>query len=284
MGNKKNKGSKNQQINKPNYNGAVGSQAAWSNHVNTQAAHFGYGKAYEFDQDLVGNGRFCLNCYSRTDHQSAYENCFGGVNSGYMEMCVGEEYYCAWEERRGEHGHLEAVAGGCKSAHSCLRQMTENFRWTVKDPKDPKLSANLCTSGNFGDQTKPSVCAWCCDGMPNNLDRFAPEVTHLCNHKAFVNGPAESPAYHHDFNGNTDNFVWNTVTVDGTSGYITGINLFNYLYQDGQFHGLFRIHDNYALGASPTVAYPPVEIVAGNTENGRLHARGAFGEDPYKGQ
>jgi hypothetical protein len=112
LGNKKkNKGQKNQQINsyapsyankKPNYNEA---QAAWSNQVNTPDPYFGYGKGYEFDQDLVGNGRFCWNCFSRTGYgQSAYENCFDDVYGGYMETCVGEEYYCEWEERRGEHG------------------------------------------------------------------------------------------------------------------------------------------------------------------------------------
>ena len=98
-------------------------------------------------------------------------------------------------------------------------------------------------------------------------------------HKAYVNGPAESPAYHYDIYYNTDNFVWNDFSVDPATGYITGINLFNHLYTDGQFHGLFRIHDNYPLGGGSSQ-----EISAGHYENGRLHARGSYGEIPFKGQ
>jgi hypothetical protein len=174
---------------------AHGSQAAWSNHVATQGAHFGFGKGFQFDQDLLGNGRFCWNCYARIHHDhdthqttTAYDNCFGGLMDGHIEMCVGEEYYCSWEERRYK-GVITAVSGGCKSAQSCLRQMTENFRWGVYTPGHPMLRSNLCKAGNLGNETENSVCAWCCDAYTSNMNRFHPEVSQLCNHMEYTNGP-----------------------------------------------------------------------------------------------
>merc|ERR1719361_1894393 len=259
-GNKKNKGNKEPShhhheqsehgVHTQASHGAHGSQAAWSNHVSTQGAHFGYGKGFQFDQDSIGNGRFCWNCYARLNVNTdtgvtttAYDNCFGGLHDGFMEMCIGEEYYCSWEERRYQ-GVIVAVSGGCKSAQSCLRQMTENFRWGVYNPGAPMLRGNLCRSGNFGDETQNSVCAWCCDGYPSNLNRFNPETTQLCNHKDFANGG--SPAHDYFSNGNTNNFVWNK--GHGNDPAADPNDLFNGLYKDGQFHGLFRIHDQYPLG------------------------------------
>ena len=66
------------------------------------------GFGYIFDHDLIGNGRFCWNCFARLHYDpdtyqtsAAYDNCFeGGKHAGFMEMCVGEEYFCSWEERR----------------------------------------------------------------------------------------------------------------------------------------------------------------------------------------
>jgi len=225
-------------------------QAAW--HDSMSHDHFHYGKGYSFDLDLIGNGRFCWNCYARLhyDHHTgttttAYDNCFGGIHDGFMEMCVGEEYYCSWEERRYK-GVIVAVSGGCKSAHSCLRQMTENFRWTVYTAGSPQLTGNLCKSGNFGDETLNSVCAWCCDGMPSNLDRYHPANEMLCNHKDFTHGPAVSPAHEYFSHGDTDGFVWNK--AHGDLSLNEHNDLFNGLYQNGQYHGLFRIHDHYPLG------------------------------------
>lgn len=225
--------------------GAHSSQAAWSDAVSSQGAHFGFGKGFQYDQDLIGNGRFCWNCFARLNYDAtsgvtttAYDNCFGGLHDGFMEMCVGEEYYCNWEERRYK-GTIVAVQGGCKSAHSCLRQMTENFRWKVYSSGAPTMAANLCKAGNFGDETQNSVCAWCCDAMPGNLDRFNPVSSMLCNHKDFnFSGGTTSPAYEYYTNGDTNNFNWNTPG-----------DIFNGLYQDGTYHGLFRIHDHLPLGS-----------------------------------
>ena len=176
---------------------------------------------------------------------TAYDNCFGGLHDGFIEMCIGEEYYCSWEERRYK-GVIVAVSGGCKSAHSCLRQMTENFRWGVYTPGTPVLRANLCRSGNFGDETENSVCAWCCDGYPSNLNRFNPGTDHLCNHKDFTHGGVVNPAHTYFNNGDTDNFVWNK--GHGVDIVNDPNDLFNGLYQDGGYHGLFRIHDQGRLG------------------------------------
>lgn len=254
--------------------GAHGSQAAWSNSVNSQGAHFGYGKGFQFDQDLIGNGRFCWNCYARLHYNAdtmtttaAYDNCFnGGLHEGFMEMCIGEEYYCSWEERRYK-GVIVAVSGGCKSAQSCLRQMTENFRWGVYSPGSPMLRGNLCKSGNFGDETQNSVCAWCCDGYPSNLNRFEPAVDQLCNHKDFTNGPGVPPAHVYFDQGDTNNFVWNQ--GHGVDETANPNDLFNGLYKDGQYHGLFRIHDQYPLGGG--ISGPP----ANNQVRG--HPRGWTG-------
>lgn len=256
---------------KQSSHGAHSSQAAWSDAVNTQGAHFGFGKGFQYDQDLIGNGRFCWNCFARINYNAetgvtttAYDNCFGGLNDGFIEMCVGEEYYCNWEERR-HKGVIIAVQGGCKSAHSCLRQMTENYRWKVYTSGAPRMAANLCTSGNFGDETQNSVCAWCCDGMPGNLDRFNPATTALCNHKDFnLSGAATAPAYEYYKEGDTNNFDWNAVG-----------DTFNGLYTDGSYHGLFRIHDQLPLGSG--VSGPPISAQrrshprswAGLTNNGQ---------------
>lgn len=283
LGNKKKKNKKPHHHHEPSHHGvhvtadhnAHSSQAAWSNHVSTQGAHFGFGKGFQFDQDLIGNGRFCWNCYARLHHDSdtgttttAYDNCFGGIHDGFMEMCVGEEYYCSWEERRYK-GVIVAVSGGCKSAHSCLRQMTENFRWKVYSSGSPTLTGNLCKSGNFGDETQNSVCAWCCDGLPSNMNRFAPATAMLCNHKDFVVGPLVSPAHEYFDSGDTDVFVWNK--GHGADIANDPNRLFNGLYEAGQYHGLFRIHDQYPLGAvdktgqtSPRYGPAPEDQVRGH--------------------
>merc|ERR1712035_98984 len=84
--------------------------------------------------DVVGNGRFCWNCKTTikmkydsdgvwTGYEDAYDSCF---DDGYIEKCVGEEYYCDWEERR-HKGVVVGVAGGCKAPEACLRGMIQNF-------------------------------------------------------------------------------------------------------------------------------------------------------------
>jgi hypothetical protein len=189
---------------------------------------------------------------------------------GHIEMCVGEEYYCSWEERRYK-GVITAVSGGCKSAQSCLRQMTENFRWGVYTPSHPMLRGNLCKAGNLGNETENSVCAWCCDAYTSNMNRFHPEVSQLCNHMEYTNGPQVSPAHEYDSTGDTNNFVWNfphdTADPDNVPN-----DLFNGLYKDGHYHGLFRIHDQYPLGGGIVGPNPA------NTE--RWHARGWATSDP----
>jgi len=297
LGNKKKKNQKPHHHHEASHHGAHvqsshnahSSQAAWSDSVNTQGAHFGFGKGFQFDQDLIGNGRFCWNCYARLHHDSdtgttttAYDNCFGGIHDGFMEMCVGEEYFCQWEERRYK-GVIIAVSGGCKSAHSCLRQMTENFRWRVFNSGAPTLSGNLCRSGNFGDETENSVCAWCCDGHPTNLNRFAPDSTMLCNHKDFTHGPALSPAHEYFANSDfTDNFVWNQ--GHGANPVDDPNDLFNGLYKDGQFHGLFRIHDQYPLGHTALTNYPYGSGGPDPADQIRSHPRGWAGKPAGMGQ
>lgn len=263
------------------YGSNYGSQAAWADAYDT-GSNFGYGKGYEMDINMIGNGRYCWNCFARLHRDpvtyqvtTAYDNCFGGINDGFMEMCVGEEYYCSWEERRYK-GVIMAVQGGCKSAHSCLRQMTENFRWSIYEPGYPKMVGNLCKAGNFGDETLNSVCAWCCDAMPSNLDRYNPDTTMLCNHKDFT--LVNNPAYEYFTNGDTNNFVWNE--KHGESGAKNDI--FNGLYQDGQFHGLFRIHDQYPLGAGNLAnMYPNQRAGPAYDDKLRSHPREWTGEPQY---
>jgi hypothetical protein len=248
-------GSNNNYGSNANYGGSnyggYDSQASW---YDDSYSNFGYdSKGSHYDMQLMGNGRFCWNCYARLHYDpetyvtsTAYDNCFaGGVHEGFMEMCVGEEYYCMWEERRYK-GLIVSVSGGCKSAHSCLRQMTENFRWEVYDPAYPEAVGQTCKSGNFGDETLNSVCWWCCDAMPSNLDRYNPDNTMLCNHKDFNHGSNPSPAYTYFTDGDTNAFVWNYPHGDLSNGEVN--DLFNGLYKDGHFHGLFRIHDQYPLG------------------------------------
>jgi len=195
-------------------------------------------KGFEWSNDkspLIGNGRFCWNCYARTDDTgSAYYNCFNGVQRGFLEMCTGEEYFCMWNERRHE-GRVTEVGGGCKADHACLVQMMNNFMWESEDNSlGKKITGNLCRAGqnkNVGIAFEDSVCTWCCDGMVNN--RFAPTEADLCNFKTTTTSPAGEWLA----NGSTDNFMWFSAT-----------NRFAGLYQDGQYHRVFMIAIQTAIG------------------------------------
>jgi len=184
---------------------------------------------------LIGNGRFCWNCYARADSNgSAYANCFSGSQAGFVEMCTGEEYFCMWNERRHE-GRVTEVGGGCKSSHSCLDQMTENFKWENDGPGTKKITGDQCRAGansNTGVAFEDSVCTWCCDAMVSN--RFAPTENDLCNGKFGTN----SPAFAFVNLGSTDSFSWFTET-----------NQFASLYTDGQYHRMFMIAIQTALGS-----------------------------------
>jgi len=187
---------------------------------------------------LIGNGRFCWNCYARTDQNgSAYQNCFDGVQKGFLEMCTGEEYFCMWNERRHE-GRVTEVGGGCKSDHSCLDQMTENFKWeTINGIKT--ITGDQCRAGtakNQGVAFEDSVCTWCCDALVGN--RFAPTESDLCNFKDKNTIGSASPAGMYFGSGSTESFPW----FDATNQYAG-------LYSDGQYHRLFMIAIQTALGS-----------------------------------
>jgi len=184
---------------------------------------------------LIGNGRFCWNCYARADENgSAYQNCFDGEQKGFLEMCTGEEYFCMWNERR-QSGRVTEVGGGCKSDHSCLDQMTENFKWkTVTNGNKKEITGDQCRAGlnkNAGIAYENSVCTWCCDAMVTN--RFAPTESDLCNFKTH----ADSPAKKYFDTGSTEAFEWFNAT-----------NQFAGLYTDGQYHRMFMIAIQVALG------------------------------------
>jgi len=189
---------------------------------------------------LIGNGRFCWNCYAIADaYGDAYYNCFND-GKGFLEMCSGEEYFCMWNERRHE-GRVTEVGGGCKSAHSCKDQMTENFTWDVSETHNPKITGDQCRSGSNhtveGQKFQDSMCSWCCDGMVSN--RFSTADSDLCNHKDFEANAKQTtnPAKFWAANGNTDNFPW-----------YTRDNLYAGTYTDGEYHRLFMIAIQAALG------------------------------------
>jgi len=260
-----------------------GSQNAWQNAMDYAAKGFGY----VFDQDLIGNGRFCWNCFARLHYDpdtyqtsAAYDNCFeGGEHEGFMEMCVGEEYFCSWEERRYK-GVIVAVKGGCKSAQACLVSMTHNYKYYVYNPANPVLTGDQCRAGNLGNNTQNSVCHWCCDAMPSNLNRFAPDNTMLCNHENFsLTGSPTSPAYQYKTESDgTDSFVWATDT--STSDLFAG------LYAEGKYHGLFRIHDQKPFRAvNDATRYGPEPVTStGLATNDMLrsHPREWTGDTKYQ--
>merc|ERR1711935_786453 len=111
------------------------------------------------------------------------------------------EYFCMWNERRHE-GHVTEVGGGCKSDHSCLDQMTENFKWETIN------------------------------------NRFAPTEADLCNFKDKTAVGSASPAGTYFGSGSTETFPW----FDATNQYAG-------LYSDGQYHRLFMIAIQTALGS-----------------------------------
>ena len=155
-------------------------------------------------------------------------------------MCSGEEYFCMWNERRHE-GRVTEVGGGCKSAHSCKDQMTENFTWDVSETNNPKITGDQCRSGSnhtvLGQKFQDSMCSWCCDGMVSN--RFSTADSDLCNHKDFAGNKKQptNPAKFWQANGNTDQFPW-----------YTRDNLYAGTYTDGEYHRLFMIAIQAALG------------------------------------
>jgi len=216
---------------------AAAPAASWAP-SNSWGASNNVAKGFEWSNDkspLIGNGRFCWNCYARTDSTgSAYYNCFNGVQRGFLEMCTGEEYFCMWNERRHE-GRVTEVGGGCKADHACLVQMMNNFMWESEDNSlGKRITGNLCRAGqnkNVGIAFEDSVCTWCCDGMVTN--RFAPTEADLCNFKTTTS----SPAYEWAQNGSTDNFMW-----------FSENNKFAGLYQDGQYHRIFMIAIQTAIG------------------------------------
>jgi len=278
QGRKKKKNKKNKHTTPSN--GYI--QNAWQDAMNYQAKGFGY----IFDHDLIGNGRFCWNCFARLHYDpdtyqtsAAYDNCFeGGKHAGFMEMCVGEEYFCSWEERRYK-GVIVAVKGGCKAAQACLVSMTHNYKYYVYNPTNPTLTGDQCRAGNLGDNTQNSVCHWCCDAMPSNLDRFKPTNSMLCNHKDFdLNGSPISPAHYYDSNANTDGFVWATDTSTE--------ELFAGLYAAGKYHGLFRIHDQKPFRAvgDGTNLGPDTLANVGLATNDKLrsHPREWTGKEKYQ--
>jgi len=214
-------------------------------------ANTGDGKGVNSDP-TIGNGRFCFNCKATIKkkynagtgafegYTDPYEACFDGGNDqyGYIEKCIGEEYYCDWEERR-HKGVVVAVSGGCKAPEACLRLMIQNFNWKVAVYADPQLEGDQCKSGSQLSDGKygNSVCRWCCDALTATLDRYNPEHAALCNHQKFPGSPA------HDYlnNGQGANFAWSTPT-----------NLFNGLNTNGKYHSLFMVHRQYALGEGVT--------------------------------
>lgn len=249
LGNKKKKKKKKNKQNNNNYtppqtnyapaaptyanaNGNAASAWAPSNSWGSQAAKGTVWSAS--NSPLVGNGRFCWNCYARADSTgSAYYNCFNGAQQGFIEMCTGEEYFCMWNERR-HQGQVTEVGGGCKSDHSCLNQMTANFIWEF-DATAARITGDQCRAGanaNNGVAYEDSVCTWCCDAMVNN--RFNPVEADLCNFK----DKASSPAGDFFANGSTDTFEWFSDTEQ-----------FANLYSDGQYHRLFMIAIQTAIGS-----------------------------------
>ena len=148
-------------------------------------------------------------------------------------MCTGEEYFCMWNERR-HQGQVTEVGGGCKSDHSCLNQMIGNFKWeTISGTK--QITGDQCRAGynkNTGVGFEDSVCTWCCDAMVSN--RFNPSESDLCNFKDKTSSPAGT-FYN---SGSTESFKW----FDET-------NQFASLYSDGQYHRVFMIAIQTALGS-----------------------------------
>lgn len=259
---KKNKKNKNNNYNNNNYNNDNynnDNYAADPYNYNTGwntgyaasygKANAGEGKGVNSDP-TIGNGRFCFNCKATIKKNydgsgnflgyiDPYVACFDSTNDqyGYIEKCIGEEYYCDWEERR-HKGVVVAVSGGCKAPEACLRLMIQNFNWKVAVYEDPQLRGDQCKSGTFGyNRYEDSVCRWCCDALTDTLDRYNPLATALCNHEEF----AGSPAHDYKNNGQGDTFEWATPT-----------NLFNGLNTDGKYHSLFMVHRQYALGEGET--------------------------------
>lgn len=257
---KKNKKNKNNNYNNNNYNNNYNNDnyAADPYNYNTGwntgyaasygKANSGEGKGINSDP-TIGNGRFCFNCKATIKKNyvngvfqgyiDPYVACFDDTNDqyGYIEKCIGEEYYCDWEERR-HKGVVVAVSGGCKAPEACLRLMIQNFNWKVAVYENPELRGDQCKSGNFGyNRYEDSVCRWCCDALTDTLDRYNPVAEALCNHEKF----AGSPAHDYKNNGQGDTFEWATTT-----------NLFNGLNTDGKYHSLFMVHRQYALGEGVT--------------------------------
>jgi len=197
---------------------------------------------------LIGNGRFCWNCYARASiGTTAYANCFTGQQAGYLEMCTGEEYFCMWNERR-QNGMITAVGGGCKAAHSCMDQMTENFTWQFQLGSTPIITGDNCRAGlNWNWNGDSSICSWCCDGMVSN--RFAPTNLDLCNHEDYNSGAFdeistfEPPAAWYKRNGDTEQYPW-----FANQGSYAARGLYSGLYADGQYHRLFMIALQTAIG------------------------------------
>merc|ERR1712037_219747 len=179
---KKKKNKKNKYNNNNNYNTGwnTGYAASYGK------ANSGEGKGVNSDP-TIGNGRFCFNCKATikknydgsgnfVGYIDPYVACFDSSNDqyGYIEKCIGEEYYCDWEERR-HKGVVVAVSGGCKAPEACLRLMIQNFNWKVAVYEDPQLKGDQCKSGTFSqNRYDDSVCRWCCDALTATLDRYNP--------------------------------------------------------------------------------------------------------------
>jgi len=246
--NKKNKYNNNNNYNTNNYGSdPYNYNTGWNTGYAASygKANSGEGKGVNSDP-TIGNGRFCFNCKATikknydgsgnfVGYIDPYVACFDSGNDqyGYIEKCIGEEYYCDWEERR-HKGVVVAVSGGCKAPEACLRLMIQNFNWKVAVYEDPQLKGDQCKSGTFSqNRYDDSVCRWCCDALTATLDRYNPVNAALCNHEEF----AGSPAHDYKNNGQGDTFEWATAT-----------NLFNGLNTDGKYHSLFMVHRQYALG------------------------------------
>jgi len=228
---KKNKQQSNYSPPQQNYNSASNSNSQWAPSNSWGQASKGtvWNSA---NSQLIGNGRFCWNCYARADASgSAYYNCFNGAQIGFIEMCTGEEYFCMWNERR-HQGRVTEVGGGCKSDHSCLNQMMANFIWSF-DQTQAVITGDQCRAGTASNAGayEDSVCTWCCDAMVSN--RFNPTEADLCNFK----DKTASPAGDFFTNGSTDSFEWFSDTEQ-----------FANLYSDGQYHRIFMIAIQTAVG------------------------------------
>merc|ERR1712088_54143 len=112
-----------------------------------------YYAKYDYYYDALGNKK--KQNKNKNNNNNYNNNNYQPSQPAYQPPAASWAPASSWGE--------PANGGGCKSSHSCLDQMTENFKWENDGPGTKKITGDQCRAGansNAGVAFEDSVCTW----------------------------------------------------------------------------------------------------------------------------